>query len=193
MESKKNQLRFLFDIYTGSTLNSGISNYWNGDIPWVTPEDISNLKGYTILDTIQKITEEAFNTISAKQAPKNSIVITKRGTIGKVAIIGIDACCNQSCLFLVPKKEIIPEYYYYYLSANTPLLQSLGRGTTIKDLSLENIKSFYVPSPSLENQREAVLMIQNEINKIDKLLSLNEKQSSLLKEKRTSIITQNFK
>ncbi|WP_160715348.1 restriction endonuclease subunit S [Chitinophaga solisilvae] len=193
MGSQKIQLRFLFDIYAGSTPETGKGYYWDGDIPWITPEDISNINGYKIFDTKRKITDEGYESSGVKLAPKDSIVITKRAPIGNLAILGIDACCNQGCLLLVPQKELIPEYYYFYLLLNVPLLQSLGRGSTFMELSLDDLKSLHVPKVPIEIQRETVLNIQSEIGKIDKLLSLKEQQLVLLNEKRVSIIMENIK
>lgn len=193
MENKKIQLRFLFDIYTGSTPETGKGYYWDGDIPWITPEDISSLKGFKILNTKRKITDQGYKNSGVKLAPKDSIIITKRAPIGNLAILGVEACCNQGCLLLVPQKEIISEYYYFYLLSHVRLLQSLGRGSTFMELSLDDLKSLPVPHISLKNQQEAVLQTQYEIDKIDLLLSLKEKQLDLLREKRMSVIMKNIK
>ncbi|MCD8031131.1 MAG: restriction endonuclease subunit S [Bacteroides sp.] len=193
MKYQKIQLRFLFDIYTGSTPETGKGYYWDGDIPWITPEDISSIEGYQIFDTKRKITDEGYKNSGVKLAPENSIILTKRAPIGNLAILGIEACCNQGCLMLVPRQEILPEYYYFYLLSNVPLLQSLGRGSTFMELSLDDLKSLYVPKVSIQIQREAVINIQQEVDKIDKLRSLKEQQLALLNEKRASIIAKNIK
>jgi type I restriction enzyme S subunit len=106
-------LRHCFKVLSGSTPKSGEGFYWDGDICWVTPEDISNLsEGYRLYDTKRKITEEGYNETGVTLVPINSLVLTKRAPIGLLAILGVEACSNQGCFLLVPKQEIVPEFTY---------------------------------------------------------------------------------
>lgn len=185
------QLRHLFKVYSGSTPESGKEFYWDGDIYWVTPEDVSGLTdGYKIYDTKRKITEEGYENSGVKMVPENSIVLTKRAPIGLLAILGIDACSNQGCFLLVPKEEVIPVFYYYYLLANKEYLQILGRGSTFMELSLDDLKPLKVPYLTKEQQGSVAQFLDRETKRIDDLIKEKASQLTLLSEKRKALITQ---
>ncbi len=184
-------LRHCFKVLSGSTPKSGEGFYWDGDINWVTPEDLSNLKdGYRLYETRRKITQDGYDDTGVTLVPENSIVLTKRAPIGLLAILGVEACSNQGCFLLVPKNEIIPEFYYYFLFANKDYLQILGRGSTFMELSLDDIKSFKVPLYSQQKQKKIADFLDRETEQIDSLIKFKENQLKLLSEKRQSLITQ---
>lgn len=184
-------LRHCFKVLSGSTPKSGEGFYWDGDICWVTPEDISNLsEGYRLYDTKRKITEEGYNETGVTLVPINSLVLTKRAPIGLLAILGVEACSNQGCFLLVPKQEIVPEFYYYYLFANKEYLHILGRGSTFMELSLDDIKSFKIPDYSKQKQKKIANFLDKETEQIDSLIKFKENQLKLLSEKKQSLITQ---
>jgi type I restriction enzyme S subunit len=187
----KLQLRHLFKIYSGSTPESGNAEYWDGNIPWVTPEDISQLyQTNRVFDTKRKITEEGYKNSGVTLVPSNSIVLTKRAPIGLLAMLSISACSNQGCFLLVPKKEVIPEFYYYYLFANKSLLQILGRGSTFMELSLDDFKMLRVPSIPKVEQQSIVNYLDKELNYIDALIKVKEDLLTILSEKRQALINQ---
>jgi type I restriction enzyme, S subunit len=76
------QLRHVFSVVSGATPESGEPTYWDGDILWVTPEDIGSLEGYCLSDTRRKITSDGYENCGTKLVPKDSIVLTKRAPIG---------------------------------------------------------------------------------------------------------------
>lgn len=185
------QLRHLFKVFSGSTPESGKGFYWDGNIFWVTPEDVSSLTGgYKLYDTKRKITEEGYENSGVKLVPENSIVLTKRAPIGLLAILGIEACSNQGCFLLVPKEGVVPEFYYYFLLANKGYLQILGRGSTFMELSQDDLKPLKVPNLIHEKQLRVAEFLDKETKRIDDLIKEKESQLTLLSEKRQALITQ---
>lgn len=186
----KVQLRHRFKVISGSTPESGKGFYWDGDIFWVTPEDLSSLKdGYYLYDTKRKITDEGYSNSGVTMAPINSIVLTKRAPIGLLAILGVEACSNQGCFLLIPNDKIEPRFYYYYLLANKEYLQILGRGSTFMELSLDDIKSFPIPDFSISAQKKIAAYLDEEIRNIDELIFKKQRQLELLDEQRQAFIT----
>lgn len=184
------QLRHLFKVFSGSTPESGKGFYWDGDIYWVTPEDVSSLTdGYKLYDTKRKITEEGYENSGVKIVPENSIVLTKRAPIGLLAILKVEACSNQGCFLLVPKEDVVPEFYYYYLLSNKEYLQILGRGSTFMELSQDDLKPLKVPYLSHENQHRIAEFLDKETKRIDDLIKQKESQLTFLSEKRQALIT----
>jgi len=83
------RLKNTCDIYNGATPSSANSDYWDGEIIWITPKDINDKKFITTSE--RKITEEGLKNCGTRIVPKNSVILTTRAPIGKVAID-----CNRS-------------------------------------------------------------------------------------------------
>jgi type I restriction enzyme S subunit len=122
--------------------------------------------------------------------PENSIVLTKRAPIGLLAILGVEACSNQGCFLLVPKEDVVPGFYYYYLLSKKDYLQVLGRGSTFMELSQDDLKPLKVPYLTKEKQSNIAEFLDRETRRIDDLIKEKETQLALLSEKRQAIITQ---
>ncbi len=141
------RLRFLFDTKSGATPSSGVEEYWGGDINWVTPEDLGKLEGRYVQDTRRRISEDGYNNCGVSLSPADSLVLSKRAPIGQVAILSIDATCNQGCFFLTKQNGVDERFYYYALLYLRPLLEILGRGSTFMELSADDLRSVRLPFP----------------------------------------------
>lgn len=141
------QLRHLFDVVSGATPESGKAGHWDGDVLWVTPEDVGALNDSRLADTRRKITNEGYASCGTTLVPANSIVLTKRAPIGQLAILDRPMCCNQGCFLLVPNPHAAPRFYYYVLLSRMQLLQALGCGSTFMELSTDNLKALQLPIP----------------------------------------------
>ena len=98
---------------SGGTPSRSKSNYYNGNIPWVKSGELD--KGL-ILDTEEKITEEAIKNSSAKLFPKGALLIALYGaTIGKLAFLGVDAATNQAICGIYKNENLNSNYLYYFL------------------------------------------------------------------------------
>jgi len=183
------QLRQVFSVTSGATPESGNSEYWDGDIRWATPEDISSVDGYWLRDTRRKITRAGYESCGTTMAPRGSIVLTKRAPIGQLAILGNDACSNQGCFLLTPRRETDTRFFYYWLCAKADHLQVLGRGSTFMELSTDELKSLSVPHPSLARQRGIADYLDRETARLDALVAAKERVLGLLAEKRRALIT----
>lgn len=183
------QLRHIFFVTSGATPESGKPEYWDGDILWATPEDISSLENYWLDDTHRKITKAGYESCGTTIAPRGSIVLTKRAPIGQVGILAEPACSNQGCFLLTPRDEKNSRFYYYWLSVQKARLQALGRGSTFMELSADDLKSLYIPAPPLELQRAIADYLDRETERIDALIAAKERLLGLLAEKRRALIT----
>lgn len=183
------QLRHVFAVTSGATPESGKAEYWDGDILWVTPEDLSALHNYWLEDTRRKITQAGYESCGTTTAPRGSIVLTKRAPIGQVAVLAEPACSNQGCLLLTPRRDQDSRYYYYWLSVQTDRLQALGRGSTFMELSTDELKSLHIPEPPLYRQSAIADYLDRETARIDALIAAKERLLGLLAEKRRALIT----
>jgi type I restriction enzyme S subunit len=183
------QLRHLFTVTTGATPESGNADYWDGDILWATPEDVSSLDTYWLNDTRRKITRAGYESCGTTLAPSKSILLSKRAPIGQLAILAKEACSNQGCFLLVPRRETDTRFFYYWLSAQTAYLQVLGRGSTFMELSTDELKSLVVPEPILPVQRAIADYLDRETARLDALVAAKERLLGFLAEKRRALIT----
>lgn len=168
-----------FDLKLGGTPKTNITEYWNGEICWITPNDLSNLKSQYIIETERKITLDGLKTGSTL-LPAGSVILSTRAPIGYLAILSKEMAFNQGCKGIVIKKpnEVINLYLFYYLSEKINKLQELGTGSTFKELSTSDLKKFPVPLMSVNEQREIAEILQT----IDEKIEVEEKKKALYEE-----------
>ena len=183
------QLRHVFAVISGATPDSGNADYWDGDMLWATPEDISSLDGYWLRDTRRRLSYAGYESCGTTTAPPNSVVLTKRAPIGQVALLADEACSNQGCFLLIPRCETDTRFYYYWLSVQTDYLQVLGRGSTFMELSTDELKSLNIPHPPFSQQRAIADYLDDETGRLDALVAAKERVLALLAEKRRALIT----
>ncbi|WP_138205112.1 restriction endonuclease subunit S [Haloimpatiens lingqiaonensis] len=183
-------LKRVFKIVNGGTPSSSEENYWNGEIVWITPNDLSKLTEVYIKDSERKITEDGLYNCSAKKVPMNSIIISTRAPIGYVAIAGVDLCTNQGCKSLVPTKVINHEYFYYWIYSISFYLNALGQGTTFMELSNSSLSMVELLIPSMNEQKAIANFLYEKTAEIDALIADKEKVIELLQEKRQAIISE---
>ncbi|MEQ8679697.1 MAG: restriction endonuclease subunit S [Cyclobacteriaceae bacterium] len=172
------RIKDIGQIVSGSTPKSGQKEYWNGNIPWVTPKEISALQSPYLDTTERRITEAGYRSSSTILLPKNSILFTSRAPIGLVAINSMEVCTNQGFKSIILKDNAYPLYVYYVLKSNVRQLNSLGTGTTFKELSKTTFENFEIPLPSLHDQ----IKIATVLEKIEKLITHRKQSLKLLDE-----------
>ena len=183
------RLKRVFRVVNGSTPASGEPAYWDGEIPWVTPEDLGNLNGATITSARRTITEAGYRSCGTTLVPMGSLVLSTRAPIGHLAIAGVNLCTNQGCRSLVFRNAASREFFYYALLAARPELESLGQGSTFRELAkgmLEDLEIATAPEPE---QRAIAAFLDRETARIDALVAKKERLIELLQEKRTALIT----
>ena len=141
------------EVVSGSTPKTSIKEYWNGNICWITPAELSNMSG-TIYDSKKKITERGKSSCSLRMMPSRTVILSSRAPIGKVALLGKEMCCNQGFKNIICNEKVASEYLYYLLGYNTIFLNSLGRGATFKEISKKIVEEIKVPLPVKELQNQ---------------------------------------
>ena len=143
------------EIVSGSTPKTSVPDYWDGDVKWISPAEMSDDSFY-IYDTVKHITEEGVKSAGLKSFPAGTVLFSTRAPIGKTAIAGCEMYCNQGFKNFICGPEINPVYLFYLLRMKKDYFDSLGSGTTFKELSRRAIEqlSISVPPMSLQNQFE---------------------------------------
>lgn len=152
-------------VSSGATPATGVSEFWNGGIPWVTPADLSLQETPFIDSTERTLSAQGLKSCAATLVPKNNIVISSRAPIGYVAIPTMDFCTNQGCksLWLYDEQDYL--FHYYNLRFHTKKLKDKGEGTTFAEISKSALSSVRVPVPDSKQ-------IQSKIGEI--LLTVDE-------------------
>jgi type I restriction enzyme, S subunit len=153
------ELQECCQIINGSTPSRNTKEYWDGDISWFTPKDLSGLESKYIEDSPEFITLEGYNSCSTTMIPAGSLLFTSRAPIGHLAINRKKVCTNQGFKTLVPNEGVDVEYLYYVIKKNVPQLQDLGNGATFKELSKATISKFKIPLPPPEEQKKIAAIL----------------------------------
>ena len=146
----------LSDIGTvvgGATPSTTVEKFYGGDIPWLTPKDLSGFKDRYIERGERNITQEGLNSCSAHLLPENSVLFSSRAPIGYVAIAKNPIATNQGFKSIIPNANVDSLFLYYALKYNKEKIEAMGSGTTFKEVSGAIMKSFEISLPPLEEQR----------------------------------------
>ncbi len=163
-------------IVSGATPKSSVGEYWDGDIPWITPADLSKLTTKEVSETTRQITAAGLASCSSRILPPRSVLFSSRAPIGHVAINSVPMATNQGFKSFVPNEKILsPDFLYWWIKANKAYLQSLGRGATFKEVSKEIVEAIEIPLPPLEEQRR----IAATLDKANQILIVSRKADEL--------------
>ncbi|MCI8646838.1 MAG: restriction endonuclease subunit S [Firmicutes bacterium] len=149
---QKVKLEDVCTIVTGTTPKTGIQEYWDGQLNWITPAEI-NEKDIIIKESVRKITEIAVAKSNLKAFPEGTVILSTRAPIGKVAIAGCEMYCNQGLKNLICSEKLNNYYLYWFLKSKKDYLNSLGRGATFKEISKSIVGSIKIPLPEFDRQK----------------------------------------
>lgn len=179
----------LVEVIGGGTPSTNNSDYWDGDIFWLTPAEI---KSKYIHSSNRKITVSGLNNSSAKLLPKGALLLTTRATLGACSINNQDnpVCTNQGFQSLVCNDFVDNEFMYYVVTANAfqKAMAQRASGSTFLEISSKNLKGIKVNLPSLEEQR----LIAAFLSSLDKKIECLKQRIDLLKTQKTSFMQQMF-
>ena len=179
-EWKTVRLGDVCEIQSGGTPSRSKTEYWkNGTIPWVKIGDFS---GKYLNKTTEHITQKGLENSSAKLFSKGTILYSIFATLGEATILTIDATTNQAIagIKIKDKSSIDIDYLFAYLNSLKEEVNRIGRGVAQNNINLSILKSFTVPLPPLETQKQ----IAKQLNKCTTLL---EKHKQMLKKYDTLI------
>ena len=142
------------EVVSGATPKTGRPEFWDGNVPWVTPKDLSELGQKHLSDTPRQITKAGLKSCSARMLPAQSVLFSSRAPIGLVAINTLPVCTNQGFKSLVPRFDLIsPDFLFWWLKTQEKHIQSKGRGATFKEVSKKIVEDLQIPLPPLAEQK----------------------------------------
>ncbi len=158
--------------------------YENGSIAWITPKDLSTFRGRYIRRGERNITEIGLKSCSTQLLPKNTVLFSSRAPIGYIAIAENELCTNQGFKSVIPNENTDPLFLYYLLKYNKNKIESMGSGTTFKEVSGNTLKNIVVSVPRDKKVQEQISSI---LGAIDDKIEANEKINNNLEQQAQAI------
>ncbi|MEN3234187.1 restriction endonuclease subunit S [Methylobacterium ajmalii] len=179
----------IVSIKGGGTPSKSKPEFWNGDIPWVSPKD---MKSWEINGAEEKITEAAIVGSATNIVPSGSILIVNRSGILKhtlpVGIARLPVAINQDIKALICASDVHPEYVAHLVKAAEPVVLKWVRATTADNFPIENIRELQIPLPSLVEQKRIASILDDSVD----VRRSRERSLELLDELKQSLFMQMF-
>ncbi|MCK4431719.1 MAG: restriction endonuclease subunit S [Candidatus Aminicenantes bacterium] len=169
------------EVVGGSTPLTTTKEFWDGDIPWAIPTDITKLKGNIISITEKIITERGLSNCAARLLPVGSILLTSRATIGECAINSKSMATNQGFASLICKDKVYNWFIFYRIKYMRKEIERLGSGSTFNEVSKKSIRELKIPIPPLSEQKKIAEILTSMDEAIEKKQEIIEKTKMLKK------------
>lgn len=154
-------------VVGGSTPSTKVDKYWDGEIPWLTPDDLARDRSQYLSRGRRTISKAGYASCSTQMVPAGTVVFTSRAPIGYVAIARQPLCTNQGFKSFVPPDGLSSEYLYWYLQWATPMIRAMGSGTTFAEISGKVAKTIPLRLPPLPEQERIVAAIEEQLSRIE--------------------------
>lgn len=164
-------------VVGGGTPSTKNPDYWGGDIPWISPKDLTDYKSVYISKGENFLTKKGLKS-GTRLLPKNTLLFSSRAPIGYVALAANPICTNQGFKSIVcDEKQVVPLYLYYYMKANLDYIKLFGTGATFPEISGKTMGKIKVEIfKSLDVQHR----IASILSTYDTLIENNTKRIRLL-------------
>lgn len=181
-------LRRVGKIVNGGTPRAD-DEFWNGEIPFITPPDLRPVVGRTVTHTERTLTDEGVRS-GSNVVPAGSVVLSIRAPIGYVALTSSTAAFNQGCRAILPSPLHDARFITYALMASSEYLDSIGRGTTFMEISSSQLAEVCISTPPQNEQRAIADYLDHETERIDELIAEQRGLIETLRERRVSVVDQ---
>jgi type I restriction enzyme S subunit len=175
----------LIRIVGGGTPSKKIKSYWNGSIPWLTVKDMRSRRP---ADSIDHISETAVTESSTNIIPADTVIIATRIGLGKVVRVAYDSAINQDLKALIATPEIDKGYLEYWFLSIASYLESMGSGTTVKGIRLEQVRSLPFPLAPLAQQKRIVAEIEKQFSRLDEAVANLKRVKANLKRYKAAVL-----
>ena len=173
-------------VVSGGTPDTNMAMYWEGDILWLTPTDVTALTGRFVSNTSRKITPAGLLNSSAVLLPKGSLMVCTRATIGALAISTSEICTNQGFKNIIPNEGFNIEFIYYLLQMNTNEMIKKSSGSTFLELPKKDFETLSFSCPVIKEQQKIAAVL----SAADTEISTLEKKLACLRDEKKALMQQ---
>lgn len=151
-------------IRGGGTPDKSNPEYWTGTIPWVSVKDLKSDRLYTTVDTISEL---GLNNSASNAFDADTIIISTRMAVGVTVRLGCRMAINQDLKAVIPTKAVRNDYLFHCLQMNQPKLEALGTGSTVKGVTLGDLRRMPIGYPkNVDEQDRIVQVVENASEKV---------------------------
>lgn len=177
---KETKLVEVAKILSGSTPSTKEPDFWDGDIPWITPKDLSNYNSVFVSRGERNITDIGLKNSSTQLLPKNTILFSSRAPIGYIAIASNELTTNQGFKNIVcDEKGSHYKFFYYWLKFSSNSIEKLCSGSTFSEANANVMRSLQIKLPSLSEQKAIAAILSSLDDKIELLREQNKTLESI--------------
>jgi restriction endonuclease S subunit len=170
-------------ITSGGTPKTSRPDFWDGAIPWFSIADAPIESEVFVIQTEKTISEDGLNSCAARLLPVGATIISARGTVGKLAITGVEMAINQSCYALLP--SLLGSFATFFQTARLiDVLRQRSHGAVFSTITRDTLASVSVVVPPLQIaeqfELEAGPLMQRILNNRQTARTLGELRDTLL-------------
>ena len=173
------------DIVGGGTPTKTNPENFKGNIPFMTVKD---MRGRLITNTIDKISEDALHNSATTLVPPDTLVIATRMALGKIAKTTQATAINQDIKAIYPSNGIEKRYIEHFWRYRAQYIESIGTGTTVKGIRLEDIRSLSIPVAPSNEQRRIADKLDRVLARVDAANEHLSRVAPLIKRFRKSVL-----
>lgn len=175
---RETKISEIAEVIGGGTPKTSVTEYWNGDIPWLSVADFNSGKKY-VYNAEEHITTLALNKSSTNILDKGDIIISARGTVGVVAMLATTMTFNQSCYGIRANQKSFNGYIYYLLKDAVHHLQRISHGGVFNTITRDTFKEIKISLPPISEQKAIASVLSSIDDKIDLLHRQNNTLESI--------------
>ena len=176
MEMKKYKLGEIVTVLAGGTPSTKIDKYWNGSIPWLSVKDFCSVNKW-VSSTEKTITQEGFDNCPSSMLKKGDLILSARGTVGKIAMADKNMAFNQSCFGLRAKMDFVTsDFLFYWFLNNQQIFKGAQQGNVFKSITLDFFEKTNAIIPPLPTQQKIAAILSS----LDDKIALNKKINAKL-------------
>ncbi len=173
------------DIFKGGTPKRSVEKYFQGNIAWAIPTDITALDSALYIDdTDTHISEEALGKSAARLLPAGTVLLTSRATIGETAITTVPMATNQGFANFICKEMLLNVYLAYYLRYIKKRLIDLAHGSIFKEITKGTLLNVEIPLLPLPEQRAIAHVLQT----IQEAKAARQRELALERERKAALM-----
>ena len=172
------------EVVGGGTPSTSKEEFWDGDVVWLTPTEVTAIDGKVISDSKRKITQAGLQSSGARVLPKGTVILTSRASVGFVALAGTELTTNQGFQSLIPSESVDGVFLMFWIQMNRAEFESRSAGSTFKEISKSNVKSIAMNLPPWEEQKRIVDVVSS----VDAYIDALQQQADTARTARNAVL-----